>query len=132
MKMKTWFGIFTLAAVTSISACTLAQATPASSDKKASEVRKLTGCLQKADGAHEYALTAKDGSTWEIKSNTVKLSPHVGHTVTVTGLVSHPDLHKMKEDAKDEMKDHGLTKDAAEHGHLRATRITMVSESCQK
>jgi hypothetical protein len=51
----------------------------------------------------------------------VKLSPHAGHTVTVTGLVSRPDLHKMKEDAKDEMKKHGLAKDAAEHGHLRAT-----------
>lgn len=62
----------------------------------------------------------------------MKLSPHVGHTVTVTGLVSHRDLHKMKEDAKDEMKEHGLAKNAAAHGHLRATKIAMVSESCQK
>ena len=72
------------------------------------------------------------GSTWEIKSTTLKLSRHVGHTVAVTGLVSHPELHKMKEDAKDEMKEHGVTKDAAEHGHLRATKVTMVSEGCQK
>jgi hypothetical protein len=38
----------------------------------------------------------------------------------------------MKEDAKDEMKEHGVAKDAAEHGHLRATKVTMVSESCQR
>jgi len=122
-------GLLALAALAIIPACAMAQET---ADKKANEVRKLTGCLRKGDAAHEYALTANDGSTWEIKSSTVKLYPHVGHTVTVTGLVSHPELHKMKEDAKDEMKEHGVAKDAAEHGHLRATRITMVSESCQK
>ena len=36
------------------------------------------------------------------------------------------------EDAKVEMKEHGVAKDATEHGHLRATKIAMVSESCQK
>jgi len=132
MKMKTWIGFFTLAVLTAIPARTSAQETTAPSNKKAREVRTLTGCLQKDDGAHEYALTAKDGSTWEIKSTTLKLSPHVGRTVTVTGLVSHPELHKMKENAKDEMKERAVAKDAAEHGHLRATKVTMVSESCQR
>jgi hypothetical protein len=131
MQLKTRNRVFLFLALASIPGCTLAQETAAPSDKKASEVRTLTGCLQKGDGAHEYALTTKDGSTWEIKSTSVKLYPHVGHTVTVKGLVSHPDLHKMKEDAKDEMKEHGVAKDATEHGHLRATKIAMVSESCQ-
>lgn len=131
MKFNSRIEFVTLAALFAIPACTLAQET-AASNKKASEVRKLTGCLQKGDGTYEYALTAKDRSTWEIRSSTVKLSPHVGHTVTVTGLVSHPDLHKMKEDVKDEMKEQGVAKDAKEYGHLRATRIAMVSESCQK
>lgn len=129
MAFTTRIGLLALAALTIIPACTLAQE---KTDKKASEVRTLTGCLRKGDAAHEYALTANDGSTWEIKSTSLKLYPHVGHTVTVTGVVSHPELHKMKEDAKDEMKEHGLAKDAAEHGHLRATKIAMVSEGCQK
>jgi hypothetical protein len=132
MSIKTRFGIFTLAALAVIPTCVLAQETPAQSNKKANEVRTLTGCLRKGDGAHEYALTANDGSTWEIRSTTLKLSPHVGHSVTLTGVVSHPELHKMKEDAKDEMKEHGVAKDATEHGHLRATKLAMVSESCQK
>ncbi|HEY6265761.1 MAG TPA: hypothetical protein VIW93_13245 [Candidatus Acidoferrum sp.] len=131
MQFKTRNGVFLFVALAAIPGRTLAQETAAPSDKKASEVRTLTGCLQKGDGAHEYALTAKDGSTWEIKSASVKLYPHVGQTVTVTGLVSHPDLHKMKEDAKDEMKEHGVAKDATEHGHLRATKIALVRESCQ-
>jgi hypothetical protein len=132
MKIKTWIGFLTLAVITTIPARTLAQETTAPSDKKAREVRTITGCLQRGDGVHEYSLTEKDGSTWEIRSTTLKLSPHVSHTVTVTGLVSHPELHKMKEDAKDEMKEHDVAKDAAEHGHIRATKVTMVSESCQK
>jgi hypothetical protein len=38
----------------------------------------------------------------------------------------------MKEDAKAEMKEHGMDKDAKEHGHMTATALTMVSDSCQK
>jgi hypothetical protein len=38
----------------------------------------------------------------------------------------------MKEDAKAEMKEHGMDKDAKEHGHITVTALTMVSESCAK
>ena len=131
MRIKK-IGLFTLGVLTAIPACTLGQETKPASNKKAREVRTLTGCLEKAEGTGEYALAGKDGSTWEINSTSLKLSSHVGHTVTVTGVVAHSALHKMKEDAKDEMKEHGVAKDTAEHGHLRATKIAMVSESCQK
>jgi hypothetical protein len=94
--------------------------------------RTLTGCLQKGEDANEYNLTAKDGATWEIKSDSVKLDDHVGHTVTVTGVVSHQKEHAMKEDAKTEMKEHGMDKDAKEHGHMTVTNLTMVSNTCQK
>jgi hypothetical protein len=30
------------------------------------------------------------------------------------------------------MKEHGLKKEDAEHGHLRVTRLKMVSESCER
>ena len=56
-------------------------------EDKSAEVRNVTGCLAKGDSAGEFKVTANDGSTWEVKSKTVKLSPHVGHTVTVTGEV---------------------------------------------
>jgi hypothetical protein len=38
----------------------------------------------------------------------------------------------MKEDTKSEMKEHGMDKDAKEHGHMTVTGLSMVSESCQK
>jgi uncharacterized protein DUF5818 len=54
-------------------------------DKDGDKARTLTGCLQKGDSANEYELTAKDGSTWELRSDGVDLAPHVGQTVTITG-----------------------------------------------
>jgi hypothetical protein len=41
-------------------------------------------------------------------------------------------MHGMKEDAKSEMKEHDMKKSDKEHGHLTATDVKMVSDSCQK
>jgi hypothetical protein len=99
---------------------------------KSAEVRTLTGCLSKAEGAHEYKLTTENGGTWELHSKTVKLSPHAGHTVTVTGRVRNAGMHGVKEKTKDEMKEHDMDKDAKEHGHLKVTNVSMVSDSCKR
>ena len=37
----------------------------------------------------------------------------------------------MKEDVKQEIKEHGMNKHATEHGHLTVTHLTMVSDTCQ-
>ena len=104
----------------------------ATSADKSPEVRTLTGCVSKAEGAHEYKLTTENGSTWELHSKTVKLSPHAGHTVTVTGRVRNAGMHGVKEKTKDEMKEHDMNKDSTEHGHLKVTNISMVSDSCKR
>ena len=96
------------------------------------KTRTLRGCLQKGDDAKEYRLTTAKGSTWEIKADSLNLGEHVGHTVSVTGVVSHAKMHGMKEDAKDEAKEHGVDKDATEHGHMTVTHLSMVSESCHQ
>ena len=101
--------------------------------KSKGEVRTITGCLTKGDGANEYLLTASDGSTWEIHGNSsVDLASHVGHTVQAKGAVKHAKMHDMKEDAKDAAKDSGMKKNNTEHGHLEVTDLSMVSESCQR
>lgn len=105
---------------------------PGFAQDKSADYRTLTGCLSKAEGNHEYKLTTGNGSTWELHSDTVKLSPHAGHTVTVTGKVRNANMHAAKEDVKDEMKEHGVDKDATEHGHLNVTKVSMVSDSCKK
>ena len=109
-----------------------ASAQDATSKPKA-EVRSITGCLSKGDSADEFLLTASDGSTWETHSNTaVNLSDHVGHTVTLKGVVANAKAHNMKEDAKTAATDAGVKKTDNEHGHLKVTSLKMVSESCSK
>src|SRR5258708_19699313 len=70
------------------------------------KTRTLRGCLQKGDDAKEYRLTTAKGSTWEIKADSLNLGEHVGHTVSVTGVVSHANMNVIKEDAKDNAKKH--------------------------
>ena len=106
-----------------------AQSTKKTTHKK---TRTLTGCLQKASDANEYDFTTTNGGTWELKSDSVKLAPHVGHTMTVTGVVSNATLHGVKEDVKAEAKEHGMDKDSTEHGHMTVTSAKMVNDSCQK
>jgi len=115
-----------LLAVSCLVASPLVLAQETTKKDKSDEVRNITGCLAKGDSAGEYKVTASDGNTWEVKSKTVKLAPHVGHTVTVTGEVWHPDMHGAKEKAKEAMD-----ADAKEHGHLNVTKVEMVSESCK-
>ncbi len=96
------------------------------------KTRTLSGCLQAGDAANEYKLTTAKGATWEIKSDTLKLGDHVGHSVTLTGVVSNAKMHGMKEDAKAEAKEHGVDKDSTEHGHMTVTNLAMVSDTCKK
>ena len=100
--------------------------------KSKSDTRTITGCLSKGDSANEFVLSVTDGSTWEVRSSTVALADHVGHTVDATGVVSNSAMHNMKEDTKDLAKDSGVKKDNSEHGHLTITKLAMVSESCGK
>lgn len=96
------------------------------SDQEKSDVRTLKGCLEKGGHSGEYNLMADDGSTWVLKSDTVKMARHIGHTITVTGAVSHPEMHSMKEKAK------GDVSDKPEHGHLTVTQLKMDSDSCKQ
>src|SRR5438552_247809 len=72
------------------------------------KTRTLTGCLAKGDDANEFNLTTAKGATWEAESDSVKLGDHVGHTVTITGVVSNAAMHGMKEDVKEQAKEHGV------------------------
>jgi hypothetical protein len=109
----------------------LAQDTANKSKSKA-EIRTITGCLSRGGNPKEFKLAGNDGSTWNVRSSRIALADHVGHTITVTGVVPNPKLHNLKEDAKDAAKDSGIKKDNAEHGHLIITELKMVSDSCEK
>jgi Protein of unknown function (DUF5818) len=129
MKVKIAMAFLALFIFAGTAGLATAQDTTKTTHKKA---RTLTGCLQKGDDANEYQLTTAKGGTWEIKSDSLKLGDHVGHTVTITGVVSNAKMHGVKEDVKTEAKEHGMGKNSTEHGHLTVTNLTMVSETCKK
>ena len=112
----------------------MAQDTTSDTHSK-SKTRTITGCLSKGDNSassNEYLLTANDGSTWEVRSDSVSLAKHVGHTVTATGTGDHNTMHNMKEDSKAMGHDTGMSKNNSEHGHLTITDLQHVSDSCSK
>jgi ABC-type sugar transport system substrate-binding protein len=130
MKMKL-SGLFLFLLLITLGANLLA-AQDTDDSKSKSDTRTITGCLSQGDSANEFMLTANDGSTWEVRSSSVALADHVGHTVTAMGAVSNSTAHNMKEDAKDAAHDSGMKKDNSEHGHLTITDVKMVSDSCNK
>src|ERR1700730_3301831 len=126
---------FWLVAAWVISLCPVAfqaqeTAAPANSKPKHSELT-VTGCLQKGDSADEFAITGENGKTWELRSGTVKLTEHVGHTVTITGVRHHETKAEEAKEQKTEKKENKEA-ESKEAGDLGVTSLKMVSDSCKK
>jgi len=98
----------------------------ASAQEKSGGKTTVIGCLQKGDEAGEYSITGEDGKTYGLRSQTVKLSQHVGHKVTITGTLRAESAEKEKGEAEEHEK-----KQAAEAGDIRVTDLKMVSDKCQ-
>lgn len=113
-----------------VTAVSLAQDTT-SSGKSKSDVRTITGCLAQGSSSDKYVLNGNDGSTWDVKSDTVALADHIGHTITAKGTVSNVTMHNMKEEAKDAASSAGMKKSNNEHGDLEVASLKMVSKSCK-
>jgi hypothetical protein len=95
----------------------------AKADTKGAE--SVTGCLQKSGDA--YTLTADDGTVWHVNSKSVDLGEHVNHTVTVSGMGREHTKSKTTADNSGE-----TTEKSKEVHRLHVTKLSMVSESCQK
>ena len=125
MRSKLALSFFALSGFALLPAAGFANRATQDRDEDRDKVREMTGCLQKE--GDDYELTADNGSTWELKSDRVNLSDHVGHTVRVTGTVEHEKMHNAKEKAKEKTQDN-----PNEHGHLTVTNLKMVSRSCSR
>jgi hypothetical protein len=102
-----------------------------SSGKSKEQARTITGCIAQGSSSDKFVLNGNDGSTWDLKSDTVALADHVGHTVTIKGNVSNVTMHNMKEEAKDAASSAGMKKTNDEHGDLQVASVKMVSKSCK-
>ena len=45
--------------------------------------------LQKGYEPDEFSITGENGKVWGLRSSAVKLGGHLGHKVTVSGLIIH-------------------------------------------
>lgn len=94
-------------------------------NSKSKGTQSVTGCLQKS--GDNYTLTADDGTVWHVRSKSVDLGAHVNHTVTLTGMGME------KTESKSTATDNGETTDKSKEMHrLHVSKLSMVSDSCQK
>lgn len=87
----------------------------------------VTGCLQKGTQPGEVTITGADGKSYDLRSDTLKLAPHIGHQVTVTGTAS-PETKV--EEKKEGQVEKASSKEAI--GNLSVTDVKMISETCAK
>src|SRR4051794_19453236 len=81
-------GFTILLIVTCFAFASLGQDEPMNKSAKG-KASSITGCVQKGQEANGYTLKTNDGKMYELMSGTQDLSPHVGHTVTLTGTKTH-------------------------------------------
>jgi hypothetical protein len=99
----------------------------AKQDAKTVKPKTVTGCLTKGNQPGEVTLTAADGKTWDLRSDSVKLEEHIGHQVSATGTVTH---ETKAEEKKEGQVEKAASKEA--YGDLNVTEVKMVSETCTK
>jgi hypothetical protein len=87
----------------------------------------VTGCLKRGNEGG-YRLTDRNGTTWQLTSDTVNLAEHLNHSVTVTG---KPATTAKQQEAS------GQQGGTAEPGSkpspgLRVLTLSMLSNSCTR
>ena len=76
-----------------------------------------TGCLMKSPVTNTFAITDENGKLWDLRSNSISLDAHVGHTVTVSGTIPQPPKNST---------------DTSPQNHLLVTKLEMVRDSCKQ
>ena len=97
--------------------------------KSPKETKTVTGCLQKGDEPGEFSLQSEDGKVWGLKSGSVKLEEHLGHTVSVTGSVSEESKAEEQREKKEGDVEKAANKE--EYGDIRVASLKMISHSCK-
>ena len=105
MNLKIAIGMLTIAMM-AVPGSTVAQ------DSTDDSTKIATGCLEKNRIANIYLLTDEKGKLWELRSKTLRLGPHVGQTITVTGAIPKGN--------------------AAAQNYLLVTKLEMVRDNCKQ
>jgi hypothetical protein len=115
MSLKLTIGILTMtmAAIMAVPGAAVAQ----DNENTDHATQNVTGCLQKSAAPNLYMLIDENGKTWNLRSQTVPLDQHVGHTVNVKGTIP--------EESKG-------SSDTTPQNNLTVTKLDMVRASCKQ
>lgn len=116
LKFTWWFAPLALFVLSPFLACAQDAASPTS----------ITGCLKQGAEKGGYYVAAQDGKLYELIGKAANLSPHVNHTVTVTGHET-----KLSEAHEAKLEPHEKTEaGSGSYVDLQVTDVKMVSASC--
>jgi hypothetical protein len=102
-----------------------------SSMKKSDSMGKqmtMTGCVAEKDG--NYMLKNKKHPDGIELMSSDDLKPHVGHKVSVTGMMQGDSAMAGDKMSKDNMSKDGMAKDGMAMSGFKVTSMKMVSEKC--
>ena len=102
--------------------------------KAAAGSHAMTGCLAKGTEPNTYMLTQIEGNgpkQAELVNvpATVKLDPHLGHKVEITGTVVKAKAAAQAEAGTQKVTPAQRKEEAGEH-HMRPTAVRMIAASC--
>ncbi len=132
MSKKVLYMLLTLALVVGLSSWYLvAQAQDKNEQNAAGKNITVTGCLAKGESPKEFHLTSDDGKRYELRSDSVSLSDHVGHKVTVKGTTGKES--EAEERGENEKNEARQKNEAGENNaaNLQVTDLQMVSNTCK-
>lgn len=86
---------------------------------------KITGCLRPSDEPTEFQITGTDGKLYGLTSKHVNLKEHVGHTVTVTGVI----VPEANEHESEQPAEGGKSAEPSDID-VRVSALKMVKTSC--
>jgi hypothetical protein len=102
-----------------------------SSMKKSDSMGKqmtMTGCIAEKDG--NYMLKNKKHPDGVELMSSDDLKPHVGHKVSVTGMMQDDSAMAGDKMSKDNMSKDSMSKDGMAMSGFKVTSMKMVSEKC--
>src|SRR5262245_26308100 len=89
-----------------------------------------TGCLQKGAVVDRFHLIGRDGKAYALRSSSVKLSEHVGHSVTIKGALKHDSKRDDYDFEGSEVNEEYGKGKIADFVDVEATSLKMNRASC--
>ena len=90
----------------------------------------VSGCLQKGSVVDRFHLFGRDGKAYALRSSSVKLSEHVGHSVTIKGELKHDSKRDDYDFEGSEVNEEYGKGKIADFVDVEVTSLQMNSASC--